>query len=202
MARKLQRKGCVAKAAKKNVRIKVANGKRSILKDVMTLKLQFGMETSEETDFLILEDLPFDFILGHETCRKWGGILNWQAATFSITPGEKANRVEMEWNVYRGQHWRSPVHLIARNNTSIKPGEQRVLNVIHSDDELEGLSERGGLVTPIRDIAAMTNQFGVAYVYGEDMSKVLVMNSSTTEITIKKGTKVAEFHPRPLSDYI
>ena len=70
MARKLQRKGCVTKAMKKIVRIKVANGRRSVLKDAMALRLQFGSQTNEETDFLILEDLPFDFILDYETCRK------------------------------------------------------------------------------------------------------------------------------------
>ena len=36
----------------------------------------------------------------------------------------------------------------------------------------------------------MSNKFGVAYAYGEEMDKVLVMN----------GTTVAEFHPRPQSD--
>src|SRR5688572_25379054 len=121
MARKLRKKGCTIKTARKSVRIKVANGKRSMLKDTMTLKLQFGPETSEEIEFLILEDLPFDFILGHEKCIKWKGILNWQDATFSITPREGGNRVELEWNVYRGQHWRSPVLFIARENTVLKP---------------------------------------------------------------------------------
>ena len=44
MARKLKKMGCTLKAATKRVRIKVANGKRSVLKEAMTLKLQFGSE--------------------------------------------------------------------------------------------------------------------------------------------------------------
>ena len=46
----------------------------------------------------------------------------------------------------------------------------------------------------------MSNKFGVAYAYGEEVDKVLVMNLSMNEIKIKKGTTVAEFHPRPRSD--
>ena len=172
-----------------------------MLKDAMA-RLQFGSQTSEETDFLILEDLPFDFILGHETCRTWNGILNWKDATFSIIPEEETTRVEMEWNVYRGQHWRSPVRCVTHVEATIKPGEQRILSVTHSEGEFEGLVERGGLITPIRDLATMSNKFGVAYAYSEGVDKVLVMNLSMNEIKIKKGTTVAEFHPRPLSNLI
>ena len=103
MARKLKKMGCLLKAATKRVRIKVANGKRSVLQDAMTLQLRFGIEISEPIDFLILEDLPFDLILGHETCRRWQGILDWGRANFAITPGRNANRIEIDWNVYRGQ---------------------------------------------------------------------------------------------------
>ncbi len=59
MARKLQRFRCTTKPMKKNVRVKVANGKRSVIKDAMAPKLQFGPQTSEETDFLILKIRPY-----------------------------------------------------------------------------------------------------------------------------------------------
>ena len=70
MARKLQKKGCIVKATKKQVRIKVANGKRSVLNTTMSLQLQLGPEISEGTDFHVLEDLPFYLILGHEACMR------------------------------------------------------------------------------------------------------------------------------------
>lgn len=92
------------------------------------------------------------------------------------------------------------MHFIAREELILKPGQQRVLAVTHSKDDFEGLSQRTGLVTPSRDLAAMSNKFGVAYVYGDSMTKVLIMNVSTTEVTIRRGAKVAEFHPRPDSD--
>src|SRR5690606_9606037 len=126
-ARKLKKKGCLSKAITKTVRIKVANGKKNILKDAMTLQLRFGEETSEARDFLILEDLPFELILGHETCKRWQGVLDWGRANFAITPGMNANRVEIDWNVYRGQHWRRPVLFVAKENTVIRPGQQKLI---------------------------------------------------------------------------
>ena len=68
MARKLQKKECVVKTAEKQVRIKVANGKISTLNTVISLRLQLDSETSESTEFLILNDLPFDLILGEPYC--------------------------------------------------------------------------------------------------------------------------------------
>ena len=92
------------KAAKKQVKIKVANGKRSVLNTTVSLQLQLGPELTEGTDFHVLEDLPFDLILGHEACVRWNGNSDWCKATFSIQPGVTAKRVSIQWNVYRGQH--------------------------------------------------------------------------------------------------
>ena len=64
------------KAAKKQVRIKVANGKRSVLNTTMSLQLQLGPELSEGTDFHVLEDLQFDLIIGHEACVRWNSNLD------------------------------------------------------------------------------------------------------------------------------
>ena len=149
MARKLQKKGCIVKAAKKQVRIKVANGKRSVLNTTMSLQLQLGPEISEGTDFHVLEDLPFDLILGHEACVRWNGNLDWGKATFSIQPGVTAKRVPIQWNVYRGQHWRSPALFTAKEDATSKPGEQVVLAVAHSERDFEGLVSRAGLVTSV-----------------------------------------------------
>jgi exodeoxyribonuclease III len=201
-ARKLKKKGCLLKAVTKTVRIKVANGKKNILKDAMTLQLRFGEETSEARDFLILEDLPFDLILGHETCKRWQGVIDWGRANFAITPGMSANRVEIDWNVYRGQHWRKPVLFVAKENTVIQPGQQKLINISYREEDFEGLSSRSGIVTPVRDISTLTNKFGVAYIYGQEMNKVIVMNLSKEEVIIKRGRKIAEFHPRSRSDFI
>ena len=151
--------------------------KESVLKEAMTLKLQFG------------------------SGRRWKGALDWGKANFAITPKENANRIEIDWNVYRGQHWRKPVLFVAREDAKIKPGEQQVLGVSSREEDFEGLSFKKGIVSPVRDFSVMTNNYGVAYAYGQDMDKILVMNLSNENVTIKKGTKVAELHPRSLEDF-
>ena len=84
MARKLQKKGCIVKTAAKQVGSKVANGKRSTLNTVINLQLQLDSETSESTELLILNDLPFDLILGDEALLRWDGKLGWRKATFTV----------------------------------------------------------------------------------------------------------------------
>src|SRR4051812_49085821 len=85
LARKLRAKGCETRNIDKALRIKVANGKKSIVQEAMPLKLKFGDETAEQVDFLILEDLPFDFILGNETLMKWKGVIDWGENVVAIT---------------------------------------------------------------------------------------------------------------------
>ena len=37
-------------------------------------------------DWLVLEDLPFDMILGSETCRKWQSTIDWKKNEFRLSP--------------------------------------------------------------------------------------------------------------------
>ena len=62
-------------------------------------------------------------------------------------------------------------------------------------DDFKGLSSRIGVTTPVRDFSVMTKEFGVAYIYGQGLDKIIVMNLSEKKVQIKKGTQVAEFPP-------
>ena len=90
----------------------------------------------------------------------------------------------------------------AKEDATIKPGEQVVLAVAHSERDFEGLVSRAGLVTSVRDFTALTNGYGVPYVYGKDMNKILVTNFTTTTMRIKKGCTVAEFHQQSPTDLV
>ena len=78
----------------------------------------------------MLDDLPFDLILGHSTCRRWKGVLDWGKANFAITPGEQASRIEIDWNVYKGEHWRKPVMFTAREDTVIQENKKLLASYI------------------------------------------------------------------------
>ena len=71
MAQKLKKLGHAIEKSGRRTVIKVANGKTSRLKEAMTLTLRLGDEVTEPITFFILDDLPFEMILGHCTCRKW-----------------------------------------------------------------------------------------------------------------------------------
>src|SRR4051812_46147134 len=70
LAAKLKKQGCATMPMKKGIKIKVANGKRSVLQEALHLQLQLGTETTEAIDFLVLRDLPFDMgWCGRNCCR-------------------------------------------------------------------------------------------------------------------------------------
>ena len=128
--------------------------------------------------------------------------MGWRKAIFTEQPGADTKKVKIPWNVYRGQHWLIPVLLVAHEDAVLEPGEQIILPVSHSEHDFEGLTSRAGIVTTVRDFAAVTNGYGVPYMYGEDVNKIFVINLTTTTMRIKKGCKVAEFHPRSPQDVI
>ena len=196
MARKLQRNGYRTEEVQNGVKIKVANGKRSTLNQMMALKLQIKAGSTESREFLVLEDLPFDLIVGSETCKRWKASIDWEQSRFSITPGIHSNRVDIEWNIYRGQHWRR--WLI--QTTTIPPESQMVINVKNNVQDYDGYSSKAGLVTPLRGGDILTNKCRAAYMYGEGIEKTVVLNMSKTPVTITAGTPVAEFHPRSMQD--
>ena len=189
LARKFRRKACEVRTIRKGVRMKVANGKKSTVREVMPLRLRFDNETAELTDFLTLDDLPFDFILGNETLRKWKGIIDWEKNVVSITPGPQSKRLTMDWNVYCGQHWRKPATLVTAEDILIPPESQKILMIERvDDDQLIGATSKKGLVSPLRTATVMKNKFCVAYEYGEDIDKVIATNPTNVMIKIRKGT--------------
>ena len=44
----------------------------------------------------------------------------------------------------------------------------------------------------------LRSKFATAYMFGKDTNKVVVMNTTKEPLLIKKGTRVAELHPRAL----
>ena len=97
MARRLKRLGHEMLETDRSTTIKVANGKRSTLSNAMSLQLILGEEHTDAVDWLVLDDLPFDMILGSETCKKWKGVVDWRCNRFSMSPNGKEIRVD--WNV-------------------------------------------------------------------------------------------------------
>ena len=194
MARKLVNMGHQITKVDRGVKIKVANGKKSMLTQAMPLQLMLEDELTESVEWLVLEDLPFDMILGSETCKKWGAIVDWRHSIFSITPGVK--KIEVEWNLYRGQHWRKPVILTVKRTVTIPPHHQMIIKVKNTFNEADGYASKAGLVTPTREEAVTSQRFAVAYMYGESIDRIVAANTSNHELTITAGTPVAEFHVR------
>ena len=195
MARKLQSLGHELIETTNNVKIKVANGKRSTLKQALKLNLILQGEHTDPVQWLVLEDLPFDMILGSRTCKKWKSKIDWGKSKFSLTPKDK--KIQLNWNIYRGQHWRKPVVLMAAETVTIPPHSQVIIGVHNSFNESEGYSCKTGLVTPTREEVIISQKFSIAYMYGEGVDRVVAANATDAPLVIAKGTAVAEFHPRP-----
>ena len=92
MARKLLSLGHELIETTNNVKIKVANGKRSTLKQALKLNLILQGEHTNPVQWLVFEDLPFDMILGSRTCKKWKSKIDWGKSKFSLTPKDKKIR--------------------------------------------------------------------------------------------------------------
>ena len=81
--------------------------------------------------------------------------------------------------------------------TTIPPHSQVVVGVNNPFDESDGYSCKKGLMTPTREEVILSQQFSVAYMYGEGVDRVIAANATDEPLMITKGTAVAEFHPRP-----
>jgi hypothetical protein len=181
------------------VRIRVANGNRCTAKETISVPLGLGEETSEPVEFLIIRDLPFDFILGTPILQKWNANLDFARKTLTLTPGPRAKQIQAQWTMWQGQHWRRPITLVAQETSTIPPLTQYIIGISELlEEHFQGYhdSSRSGLVTPIRNPEVLTRKFTVAYVYGENITKLLVANLTNEPIIIKKGTPVAEYHLR------
>ena len=91
--------------------------------------------------------------------------VDWGKSTFTLTPGNKD--ITINWNIYRGQHWRRPVVLTAKNTITVPPYSQIILEVNNPFQEDEGYACKAGLVTPTREKVVINQKFSVAYMYGE-----------------------------------
>ena len=161
--------GHTAKTTGPAFRIRVVTGKKGTLQRTLTLNLLMNGEPVEATDFFILDDLPFDLIIGFPACKKWGSVLDCTQSTIDLQPGREARRVRLKFEVYRGQHWRAPVLLASQETVILEPGMQKLLEVTHRQENLLGWAQKSGLVTPVRSREAITNRFGVAYaIYPSD----------------------------------
>jgi len=61
--------------------------------------------------------------------------------------------------------------------------------------EWNGYSTKWGILTPIRSRQILDQKFAIAYMYGENVEKVLVANTTHQPLTIKAGTQLAESTP-------
>ena len=62
--------------------------------------------------------------------------------------------------------------------------------------------EKGiGLITPTRSKEVINKRFAAAYGFAENAKEIFLANPTRDKIKIKKGSKVAEFHPRSKSAY-
>ena len=100
---------------------------------------------------------------------------------FEVQPSEKTNRrVRFYWELYTGQHWRKPVIIIADDTIRIAPESQTTISVRHIDNQWQGIEPKSGLVIPVRGKEVLDQNFAVAYMFGEDMREVVLMNKKPT----------------------
>ena len=85
-------------------KIRVANGKRCTLKECINAKIRMGPQWTEEKK----------------------AKLDWEEDKFSISPGRDADKVEVQWKKYKGQHWRRPA---VKEDVIIQPGTQCVIGI-------------------------------------------------------------------------
>ena len=120
---------------------------------------------------------------------------------FKSQPNENdVRRVSVDGDLYNGQHWKESVTLIADETIVIPAESQKILAIKHFANQWEGIEPKTGLVTPIRTKDVLSQKFAVAHMYGKDMQKVVLMNKTSTPLVIKKGTNIAELHPRTWKD--
>ena len=70
------------------MQIRVANSNKNIIDKAIKLSLHIGGVKSDIRTFMILDDLPFDVILGNRTCKKWKSALTWETDMFEAQPNE------------------------------------------------------------------------------------------------------------------
>jgi hypothetical protein len=182
----------------RGMHIRVANGSRVSVHSEMHFKISMGPQETELIVCQIMPKLPFEIIVGTETLKAWNAKLEWGAEKFSCKPGPHAQPVEVRWDLYKGQHWRRPITLLCATDIELDPNTQTIVGVQDvAESQWQGISNRAGLVTPIRTRGILSQKFATAYMYGKSaIDRVLVANTSPQRVQIKRGTPLAEFHPR------
>ena len=131
VARELERLGAKRRTVEQT-NITVANGRRNTISAALDITLVIKGEQCESRKFLILDDLPYDMLLGHNTCVKWQAKLEWGKAKFSLKPNNSSGRIEVEWNAnHKAQHWRKPISLILTEDVELPQDSQVVVAVRH-----------------------------------------------------------------------
>ena len=205
LARKLKLNGVQVSTAN-TVHIKVANGNKNVINQAMLLHLNFEGVQSDARTFMILEDLPFDALLGSRTCRDWDASLCWKRTVFEAKPHRDLDkRICVEWDVFEGQHWRKPASVIINETITIPPESQIQASIVRNERREEREKDitdtETGLITPIRSAKVLSQKFAVAYMFGEKMDKVVLMNTTNQPVTIARGTEISELHRRTREDF-
>ena len=84
LADKLCKKGHKTKEAH-SVNIKVANGSKETIRETITVPIKLEGQWTNEITFFILQNLPFDILIGNPTLYEWQAQMEWKTKTISLS---------------------------------------------------------------------------------------------------------------------
>lgn len=180
-------------------RIKVANGTRCTLNRTFRFPIKFGDHHTDPVTFYVMDNLPFDLLIGNPTLKRWQATLSWETQTLSLKPKSAENiRIKTCWATYTGQHWRRPIALICAINKILEPGKQTKVPIQRiRDEEWIGFDSHSGLITPCRTRQVLTTKFSVGYGIADEVPEfIMVANFTDKPVQVKAGTVIAEYQPR------
>ena len=73
--------------------------------------------------FHIMPQLPFEILLGNQALYEWNAKMEWRTRTLTIQ-NPRGGSIDIEWTEHKGQHWRRPISLLARDEVTIPPQSQ------------------------------------------------------------------------------
>lgn len=183
------------------INIKVANGLKEAIRETITIPLKLNEQETQRVKFFILQNLPFDILIGNPTLYEWNAIMEWKTKTITLQPFiNKEKKLELQWHAYKGQHWRKPVSILCREQIILPPFTQTAVPIIPiAQTEKQGIAGRAAIVTPSRDKHTLMKNFSAAYGYVEDVEAfqcILIANVTAQPIKIAENAKIAELHFR------
>jgi hypothetical protein len=180
-----------------NMRIRVANGDRTSISDVTDIALELGGEWTDPLKFFVLQNLPFDILVGNPGLTKWEADLSWKTKSFSMRPrASSGERIEVGWKNYTAQHWRKPIALTAAEDIILQPMSQTIVPVQERGGEWDGIFGDYAIVTPNRSKQVIDCKFSTAYGAAGRTDRVVIANPTRKPIRIRRNRQVAELHPR------